>query len=53
MPPPKKKKLDDKEQTSLFSFVSDKKQKKAKASETQKITRKESPSKKFVWKVKL
>ena len=41
MPPPKKKKLDDKEQTSLFSFVSDKEQKKVKSPETQKVVKTE------------
>ncbi|TET61329.1 MAG: DNA-directed DNA polymerase I [Promethearchaeota archaeon] len=41
MPPPKKKKLDDKEQTSLFSFVSDKEQKKVKSPETPKVVKTE------------
>ncbi|MEE9376579.1 MAG: DNA-directed DNA polymerase I [Candidatus Lokiarchaeia archaeon] len=41
MPPPKKKKLNDKEQTSLFSFVSDKEQKKVKSPETPKVAKTE------------
>ncbi|TKJ23608.1 MAG: hypothetical protein CEE43_02805 [Promethearchaeota archaeon Loki_b32] len=41
MPPPKKKKLNDKEQTSLFSFVSDKEQKKVKSPETPKVVKTE------------
>ena len=41
MPPPKKKKLDDKEQTSLFSFASNKEQKKVKSPETPKVVKTE------------
>ena len=51
MPPPKKKKLDDKEQTSLFSFVDKKEEKKEKSPETTKEPKIEKPKEEKVIKV--
>ncbi|MFX0034497.1 MAG: DNA-directed DNA polymerase I [Candidatus Hermodarchaeota archaeon] len=39
MPPPKKKKLSDKEQTSLFSFVDEKEQKKKESKQASKVVK--------------
>ncbi len=51
MPPPKKKKLDDKEQTSLFSFVDKKEEKKEKSPETTKEPKIEKSKEEKVIKV--